>query len=550
MAPDLNKGFQLGSWLVEPARGQLSGVDGDRHLEPKVMDVLVQLSSRAGKLVRRDERLRAVWGERAVSDEPLTRAIGELRRALGDSRESPTYIETIPKRGYRLLVPVKHAVTDERRLQRHHRVALAAAVGVAVVAGLWWTGVDRETVISPTDVVVAIDEPARPTIAVLPFCDVGGDDSQPYLGQGLTEDLTTFLARSPELIVISNASAAQFACQPTNLTTVGEELGARYLVTGSVRVSADERMRLTTRLVDTKPDQVIWGDSYERDMSPASVFDMQSEVARQIAHALEIRVMDWEGQAVTNDPTAWELYARGRFVARRAPGREGLIRARELFRQAIAADPSLAEAHAYLGGSYTFLHGFSLNPDPTLLVQAEAHIRRALTLDPKNHVALSQLGLMLLTDGRHEEEVREAGRAMALVPSYDVPYSIRGRAYTLMGELALAQQDLEYAMRLGPRGAHWVFLGVVRYFQGAVSEGVGLLERSRQAIPGVSPALLLAYHYESTGRHEDAQGVIAEILTVHPDATVTSGVDALSRVIPKDLLLEDLEEQLRKAGLP
>ena len=565
MATDLNKGFKLGPWRVEPLRGAISTLAENRRIEPKVMDVLVRLAEGGGDLVTRDELLTAVWGERAVSDEPLTRAIGELRRALGDSSDTPTYIETVPKRGYRLLVPVlplparddtaagaaeRRAIANER-LKTHHWAVIAAAAIVAVVAGLWWTTLDREAVIPSADVRVAVDEPTRPTVAVLPFCDLSGADSAAYFGQGLTEDLTTLLARSPELIVISNTSASQFACQPASLAEVGRELGARYLVSGSVRIAV-EQMRLTARLVDTQPDQVVWSDSYERELSLASTLAVQADIARNIASSLEVEVMHLQSRVATDDPTAWELYARGRAVVRNPlNAREG----RRLLERAVAADPKLAGAHAYLGQTY-ILPGISAwDPEvrSQLLAQGEVHIRRSLALDPNHHVGQGQLGLIYFGRRQPDAAMRAARRAMAAVPSYDVPYAVMGVSHLLVGDIRRARDAFEQALQLNPRPAPgmWGLMGALLYLQGDYSGAVELFERARPALPGLGIGpILLAHHYESIGRQADAQKVVSEILALYPDATATRGYDYLIGRMPQELIPEGLAENLRAAGLP
>ena len=565
MALDLNKGFKVGRWHVEPLRGAIRSLAESRHLEPKVMDVLVRLAEEAGDLVSRAELLRAVWGERAVSDEPLTRAIGELRRALGDSREAPQYVETVPKRGYRLLVPVVPMATAEqgispnsiadvsevsdRRLKRHHWAGFAAAA--AVVAGLWWTTVDEETVTPSADVRVAVDRSSRPTVAVLPFCELGGEN-QAYFGQGLAEDLTTLLARSPELFVISNTSASQFACQPRDLPEVGKALGVRYLVTGSNRVAAGRDIRVTARLVDTASDRVVWSQSYQRELSPAASLAIQSEIAAHIARALEVTVMNLQGSALTQDPTAWELYARGRFLLRN-PANPG--NGRDLLEQAIALDPEFAEAHAYLGMSYTARGLVTWDPElrRQLFDQAEQHIEASLSLDPDNHVGQTQLGYIYHMRGRTELAMASLDRAIEAVPSYDTAWHIKGQNYMLLGDADAAQRAFDRAFRLNPlppRGTRAI-AGTVSYVQGQVSKAVELWEQTRRENPGLGQgAILLAYHYQSTGRHDEARAIVAEILELNPDAKASWGLAYLQIRLAPEWIPEDLVENLRAAGLP
>src|SRR6185503_3005364 len=208
---ELKQGFKLGSFEVRPLTGEVSGADGTAHLEPKVMEVLAALAQRPGDVVEREELLARVWGARAaVADEPLTRCIAELRRVLGDSRQTPVFIQTIPKRGYRLLCAVtplaaraaaapatlaqpeaEPAATDPRpaasraRRRATHPIALGGGFAAAIALGaiaLWAMG--RGAAESG-----ATDAIARNTIAVLPFTDVGGSAESAYFGEGLADEI-------------------------------------------------------------------------------------------------------------------------------------------------------------------------------------------------------------------------------------------------------------------------------------------------------------------------------------------------------------------------
>ncbi len=146
----------------------------------------------------------------------------------------------------------------------------------------------------------------KPGIAVLPFCNLSGDPEQEYFSDGISEDLTAVLSRSPDLLVISRTSSSRYACQPADLKQVGRELGVRYAVEGSVR-RAQDRVRITAQLIDATTDVHVWSRSYERELTPANVFDIQSDIAQQISNALQVQLREWEGQGPTASPTAWEF---------------------------------------------------------------------------------------------------------------------------------------------------------------------------------------------------------------------------------------------------
>ncbi len=141
----------------------------------------------------------------------------------------------------------------------------------------------------------ASDRAGRPGIAVLPFCNLSNDPDQEYFADGVTEDLTAVLSRSPDLLVISRSSSSRYDCEPPDLKQVGRELGVRYAVEGSVR-RAQDRVRITAQLIDATTDVHLWSESYERDLTPANVFDIQLDIAQQIANALQVQLVEWEGQ--------------------------------------------------------------------------------------------------------------------------------------------------------------------------------------------------------------------------------------------------------------
>jgi adenylate cyclase len=176
---------------------------------------------------------------------------------------------------------------------------------------------------------------------MLPFCNLSGDPEQEYFSDGVTEDLTAVLSRSPDLLVISRTSSSRYACQPADLKQVGRELGVRYAVEGSVR-RAQDRVRITAQLIDVTTDVHVWSQSYERDLSPANVFEIQSDIARQISDALQVQLLDWEGQRQTAKPTAWDLYMRARYLNRRINSVERALEVRRLLERAIELDPRLA----------------------------------------------------------------------------------------------------------------------------------------------------------------------------------------------------------------
>ena len=215
----LRNGFRMGEWIVRPIEGLIDGRDGSRHLQPKSMDVLLCLASAPNHIVERDDLIEQVWGRTAVTDEPLTRCIHEIRRELSDTRDKPTYIQTIPKRGYRLIAPVEPAESNEVVNKPHPRILewlssrriIGLTAGTAILAIL--AGVVVSLWPAPPAIVPAQD---LNSIAVLPFESEDGDtENYEWLGVGIAEDLLNLLSWVEDLeVAAATSSFRQFADRP------------------------------------------------------------------------------------------------------------------------------------------------------------------------------------------------------------------------------------------------------------------------------------------------------------------------------------------------
>jgi TolB-like protein len=170
-------------------------------------------------------------------------------------------------------------------LRTGRRIDYAIIGSLLIVVGL----MSWRTVPSPRSEESLLSD--KPSIAVLPFCNLSGNAEQEYFSDGVTEDLTAVLSRSAELLVVSRTSSSQYSCQAADLKQVGHELGVRYVVEGSAR-RAQDRVRITAQLIDVTTDVHVWSQSYERELSPANVFDIQLDIARQISNALQVQLLD------------------------------------------------------------------------------------------------------------------------------------------------------------------------------------------------------------------------------------------------------------------
>ena len=309
MSSDLRQGFRLGPWSIEPLRGAVTGPNGEaEHLEPKVMDVFVCLAERANQLVTRDELFEAVWHGQPVSDERLTHVIAELRRAINDDRGDPKYIETIPKRGYRLIGEVRPTESGEvdNNLTRSESIThftgrnLGLITLVLVILVLAYTAFDK-FVIGPAPEAALI---ADKSIAVLPFVNMSDDPGNEYFSDGLSEEIINLLTQVSDLKVIGRTSSFAFKGKNEDLRVIGQMLGVKTVLEGSVRKEGD-RVRVAVQLIDTSDGSHIWSDTYDRTLT--DIFAVQEDVASAVIGALEIHVGSAPHRGRPTDN--WEAYS-------------------------------------------------------------------------------------------------------------------------------------------------------------------------------------------------------------------------------------------------
>jgi adenylate cyclase len=488
----------------------------------RAVTLLRVLLEQAGTVVAKDVLIEAAWSGLAVEEANLTVQIGALRRAFADEPGGDRWIETLPTRGYRFVGP---AVTTEE---------------IGPVAGG-----------AP-----ALSLPDRPSVAVLPFANLSSDPEQDYFSDGITEDITTGLSRFSELVVIARNSAFQYKGKAVEIRQVGRELGARYVLEGSVRRIGD-RVRIAAQLIDAVTGAHRWGERYDRELH--DVFAVQDEVARAIVAILAAHVKRAETErALLKPPAAWEAYenylrAEAFFPHYSRRTKASLYEARRLLEQSLAIDPGYARAAARL--SWTYLDAYSQPYDsdylsPAALDRALELAETAVHLDPRLPQARAQLGQVLLYKRQHDAAIAEFERALGLNPYFiDDRHAL---ALTYAGQPARAIEVLEANMRLDPfqpltNSIGW--LGLANYSLKRYGEAVRLFRECVSRLPNLQwPHLLLAGAYAQAGQLEEARREAAEVLRINPGFTIERHKRLFVYKDPKDA--EHRLDGLRKAGLP
>ena len=296
------KSLKVGSWIVNPSLNSMSCEGRTVRLEPKVMAVLLCLAQHPGETLSKGQLFQAVWPNIIVTEAVLKRCIAELRRAFDDDARNPHIIETISKRGYRLLAPVS---------------APAARTAPA-----------------PPESAVT------DSIVVLPFANMSADPENEYFADGITEEIIDALAQIQGLHVVARSSAFSFKGKYIDLRVLGEQLKVRTVLEGSVR-RADNRLRITAQLVSTADGYHLWSERYDREMK--DVFAIQEEIAQAITQRLKL-TFPWREKELVKTGTpnleAYQSYLKGRALLYK--GGSATSRALPWFRRAVEIDPNYA----------------------------------------------------------------------------------------------------------------------------------------------------------------------------------------------------------------
>jgi TolB-like protein len=351
---------------------------------------------------------------------------------------------------------------------------------------------------------------------VLPFANLGGDPSQDYFADGITEDLITDLTRLSGLDVIARNSVFAYKGKPAALTDVARDLGVRFVVEGSVRRTG-EQIRLNAQLIDTTTGDNLWANRFDRGI--AGVFAVQDEMSGEIAKALGLQPSTVESERMARPPTenleAYDYYLRAE-QATRSGRREGLRESLGLYEKAEELDPAFAEAFAADAGTTVYVWRGSFND---IIQTAPARKRayekasRALQLDPELSSPYAILGVMQVVDRRYEEAIASAKRAIALGPGDAETQIAVGYVQLFAGNHAEAAVAVETALRLDPNLSpiNRQIAGLVFLIQGNNDKAIEALERIRDEAPSVGDfRITLAAAYARAGRLPDAKAAIAD----------------------------------------
>ena len=552
--------FLIEDWRVDPACGYITRDGKDVHLEPRVMDVLIYLVERAGKVVSREDLEASVWAGRVVSYDALTGAMQKLRKALQDDPRHPRIIETLSKKGYRLIATVAPADEVSRddssaaaavRGDRGH-TAMARAAALALVALALTTVVAFFVLRSwPPAEEPSKNAPATVSIAVLPFDNLGGLPEQEYIADGMTDDLITELAKDPGLLVIARDSAFLYKGQSRDVRKVAENLNVRYILSGSVRRVGD-RLRLNVQLTDTATDSHLWAEHYDGRLS--DVFALQDEVVGRIVSALASRIgpgaQVGRKRQKTVIPQAYDYFLLGRNSFFRYASKDENRKARELYAKAIDLDPGFATAYAMLAWTYAFeaMNGWSASREESLNA-AYRYASRALELDKGLPVAYFVTGLVHREKSEYRQALEEAEKAIALDPNYANAHVLLATLLYYTGQPRAGLEKIKRAMQLNPHHPYnYPFhLGQAYFILGQYQEAIDAFMKGLASNPSSERLRVwLAAAYARAGREDDARWEAEQVLAQNPEFSLERIKQAFPFKDPADL--EHFLGALRIAG--
>jgi TolB-like protein/DNA-binding winged helix-turn-helix (wHTH) protein len=545
--------YRFAEFELDLSQQELRRLGEAVHIEPQVFDLIVHLVRHHDRIVSKDELIETVWNGRIISEAALSSRINGARRALGDNGTDQLFIRTLHKRGFRFVgdvqaISVPDAGAEAARLVPDDGVAPADAPVVSVSSE-----VSRlDDIVSES---VKAEANTRPSIAVLPFGNMSADPENDYFSYGLTEDIIRLLARNRWLSVISRHSTIAFQGRVVDAREVGELLGVRYVMVGSVRKSRDT-VRITAELVRAADGKQLWADKY--DLQLEYIFDIQEEMARQIAATIEPELSKVEQQlAARKAPEsldAWDCYQRGLWNLWRftTPGFDS---AEEYFQRAVDADPNFARGHGAL--SYVNLQRAFIDEPKDRAARLETALRQghhAVALDELDCFCHCALGRALCLTHQNDEALAALDVSLELNPSFAQAYFAQGFNMLWYGREIEAETLLDRATMLSPRDSHISGFHHVRsWTHFSLGEYDIAVEFARRATrqPNVTYQAFasLAASLGLLGDQAQAKAVAAELLQRKPN--YSTGTARQEFFFCNDVgFIDRFVEGLRVAGIP
>ena len=564
--------FAFGPFYLDTTRRTLMREGAPVPLTPKAFDTLVMLVENSDRVVEKDEMMKAIWPDSFVEERNLAQNVFTLRKALGED----TYIETVPRRGYRFAANVREVdresedlivakrvtshilIEEEATGAEYDRPALPAA------GGSWLSGRRRLGVLLGFGLLAALvtayflmtrrpDPPgevaAVRSIAVLPFNPLAAGGTDDYLGTGMADALITRLGSIRQLVVRPTRSVLKYTSLEKDLLVIGRELRVEAVLDGKIQRNG-ERIRITVQLVRVNDGASLWEGTFDERFT--DIFALQDAISDRVEQAMRVKLTGEERERLathqTKEPEAYQAYLKGRYFWNKR-SEEGLKKGREYFEEAIKRDPTFAPAYVGLAECYALFSTYGVMPASEAFPKAEqaalkalefderiaeAHaslgviryeynwdwpgadkeFRRAIELNPNYATAHQWYGGYLVSVARFDEGIREIKRAQELDPlSPIINASIGWFSYFARRyDEAIEEGKRAVALEGNSVMAHF-FLGQAYLQKKMYPEAIAELEKSNTLSPGEPQILsVLTQAYSLAGKGREAERVLEEIL--------------------------------------
>jgi TolB-like protein/DNA-binding winged helix-turn-helix (wHTH) protein/Flp pilus assembly protein TadD len=555
--------YEFGPYRLDTAERLLLRDGEPVPLTPKAFETLVALVERSSHLVEKDELMMVVWSDTFVEESNLTNNIYALRKLLGQGENGRSYIETVPKRGYRFTAPVKELqsetlVVEKRILTRvvteEQETPVAADSAAVPIMG---TGealtikppyaselLTKTRKLAPTEraswpwlqiallsvslgiagffiyrSLTAAPRGQIESIAVLPFKNESGNPDIEYLSDGVAESLINRLSQLPSVKVISRSSSFQYKGKETNPAAVATALGVEAVLTGRV-LQRDDSLQISVELINARDRTQIWGEQYHR--KTADVLAVQQEISREIAERLRLKLTVAEQQRFarreTINPQAYELLLKGRFYWNKG-GTEERKKAIEYYQEAIVADAMYALAYTELAKAYSTFGYRGITDPKEVMPKAKAAATRALDIDETLAEAHAWLAYIKQCDWDWTGAKQEFRRAQELNPNYAEAHGLYAAYLSQMQQHEQAIAEAKRARELDPMSpsvniSFFYTLWSARQYDQAGQIAKQMLELDLN-VPLAH--LLFGYTYAAKGQYQEAINAYKEAMKLGID---------------------------------
>lgn len=479
MGTSIKHSYRFGPFQLDPPERLLLCDGHPVPMTPKAFDLLVFLVERRGHLIEKGELLKTVWRGSFVEEGNLSVTVSFLRKALNDDRGLHKYIETVSKRGYRFVADVKQVgdlenisvplrpdesggtreeSRDREQLpavlstaanaarKRIPRWGILAALSVGALLILFRVAPRRGAEASSVQGNVAIR-----SLAVLPFQNLGAKRGEEYLGLGMADALITRLGNTGKIIVRPTSAIQRYAGQELSPQAAGQEQGVDAVLDGRIQREAD-RVRLTVQLIRVRDGVQLWGESFDKEFT--NIFALEDALSERVAQSIRLKLTGEETRRFTKrsteKPEAYEAYVKGRYFWNKRTEKD-MKKGMEYFRQAIALDPTFAEAYVGIADSYATLGLYAVIPPKEAFPAAKDATKRALEMDDGLAEAHATMGFInFYYDWNRIDAENEFHRALSDNPNDAMAHSWYGESLAAMGRFPEAVAEAQRALEDDP----------------------------------------------------------------------------------------------------